>query len=261
MTQRSVPSSTAVLHDQVRPGWSAGVIHWLLGCPKPGKRLSVLDLGAGTGLGTRAMAHLGHNVTAVDTEDHMLAVLVAENGQLPHRIAGRISVVKGSAEQLPLQSSSFDAIVCLQAWHWVDQERAVYECNRVLAPDGTVGLAWHTWDRSSPWVQALAAIVEPDGTPPDQTSTAPHVFATRGSFERQNFPFNYELNVDQLIRLASSWSFVSQRPDRASVLAEIHRLGRWAASPDTGLLRFPHITAAYRLQKRGSSTSPGTAKS
>lgn len=261
MTQRSVTSSTAVLHDQVRPGWSGELIRWLLGSPEPGKCLSVLDLGAGTGISTRAIAHLGHNVTAVDTADHMLAVLITENDQLPYRVADRISVAKGSAEQLPLPDASFDAILCLQAWHWVNQERAVSECNRILSADGTVGLAWHTWDRSIPWVQALAAIVEPDGRSPDQTSTVPRVFATRGSFERRDFPFNYELNADQIVRLASSWSFVSQRPDRASVLAEIHGLGARAASPDTGLLRFPHITAAYRLQSTEAATGPGPDRS
>ncbi len=63
----TIPRHTATLHNDARPEWSEDVISWLLGSPALGHRLSVLDLGAGTGLGTRTIAALGHAVTAVDT--------------------------------------------------------------------------------------------------------------------------------------------------------------------------------------------------
>lgn len=249
----TVSSKSAVLHDGVRPVWSAEVISWLLGSPVPGHRLTVLDLGAGTGLGTRTIAALGHAVTAVDTAKDMLSVLRKVSEELPTGIADRITTASGSAERIPLGNESVDAIVCLQAWHWVDPDRATSECDRVLRKNGMMGLAWHTWDRTSELVKVLAAIVEPDGKPADQTRGVPEEFAGRGSFERKDFPFNYELSVDHLVQLASSWTFVAQRSDQGAVLAKIRRLGEQAESRDTGLIRFPHITAAFRLQQLSRS--------
>lgn len=246
----TVPRHTAAQHNDVRPAWSADVISWLLGSPVRERWLSVLDLGAGTGLGTRTIATLGHAVTAVDTSSDMLSVLNKVGEKLPPDVAARITAATGSAESIPLENQSVDAITCLQAWHWVDPARAISECDRVLRPNGTIGLAWHTWDRTSAWVQDLAAIVEPDGMPADQTRSVPADFAGRGAFERKEFPFNYELRVEQLVQLASSWAFVSRRAGHSAVLAEIRRMGEQAASPDTGLVSFPHITAAYRLQSR-----------
>lgn len=242
-------SHSAELHDDVRPTWSKEVISWLLGSPLTGQRLAVLDLGAGTGLGTRTIATLGHTVTAVDTSADMLAVLRKSCEELPPGVANRITTTRGSAERNPLGDQSVDAIVCLQAWHWVEAEQATNECDRVLTHNGMMGMAWHTWDRTSSWVQALAAIVEPDGTPADQTLSVPGEFVERGTFERKEFPFNHELTIEQLVHLASSWSFVAQRSDRNVVLAKVRELGEKAESLHTGPIRFPHITAAFRLKQ------------
>lgn len=244
-------SYRAMLHDGVRPGWSAEAVSWLLGSPLDDQRLTVLDLGAGTGLGTRAIAALGHAVIAVDTSAEMLSVLDKSCKDLPHGVADRITALRGTAERIPLGDNSVDAIVCLQAWHWVEPEQAIAECDRVLRPDGTLGMAWHTWDRTSEWVQELAAIVEPDGTAADQTLSVPEKFVERGTFERKEFHFHHELTVELLVQLASSWAFVAQRPDRNAILAKIRVLGERAASSDTGLVGFPHITVAFRLKRSG----------
>lgn len=45
---------------------------------------------------------------------------------------------------------------------------------------------------------------------------------------------------------------MTQRPDRAATLEKIRRLGEQTASPDTGIVSFPHITAAFRLQRSGT---------
>ncbi len=237
------------------------MLSWLLGTPAPGdqlavadqlapsEHLTVVDLGAGTGLGTRAIATLGHHVTAVDTDPDMLAALEAARTDLPPQIAGRITTAVGSAENIPLADKSADAIVCLQAWHWVDPEPATAECDRVLKHGGMTGMAWHTWDRSSAWVQALAAIVEPDGAPADQTRSIPTELVGRGGFERRDFPFSYELTVEKLVDLARSWQFVMQRPDHQAVLADIRRLAEQTTPPETGCVSFPHITAAFRLDR------------
>lgn len=209
----------AVLHDDIRPVWSSEVVSWLLGSPLTGDWLTVLDLGAGTGLGTRMIATLGHTVTTVDTSTDRLSVLRKVSEELPPEVGARITTARGSAELIPLAGGSVDAVTCLQAWQWVDPEPAILECDRVLKEDGLMGMAWRTWDRTDEWVRTLAAIVEPDGPSADQTRTVPGEFAGRGIFERMDFPFNYALSVDQLVQLASSWAFVAQRTDQRTVSA------------------------------------------
>lgn len=222
---------------------------WLLGSPLLDRKLKVLDLGAGTGLGTRAIATLGHYVTAVDTSEEMLSVLRKSCEQLLPATTSRITTALGSAESIPLDDRSVDAITCLQAWHWIDPERALPECDRVLRQGGMMSMAWHTWDRSSYWVKELAAIVEPSGIPPDQTRSVPREFMGRGGFERKDFRFSYDLSLDQLVDLTNSWAFVAQRSDQRTVLERIRLLGEQAMSPETGLVSFPHITAAFRLRR------------
>ncbi|WP_411802410.1 class I SAM-dependent methyltransferase, partial [Arthrobacter sp. LAPM80] len=92
----------AVVHDEVRPAWSAEVVSWLSGSPLSGHRLEVLELGAGTGLGTRTIATLGHAVSAVDTSANMLSVLRTSCQELHSEIANRITATRGSAERFPL---------------------------------------------------------------------------------------------------------------------------------------------------------------
>ena len=56
----------AAAYDAVRPGWPAETVAWMLGSPTSAAVCRVVDLGAGTGIGTRAIAALGHEVIAVE---------------------------------------------------------------------------------------------------------------------------------------------------------------------------------------------------
>ena len=115
----------AAPHNTVRPSWPKDVLSWLLGSPLPTTQLQVLDLGAGTGLGARSAAALGHTVIAVDSSEDMLSMLRQANKELPSSMSARIFTALGSAEHLPLEANSVDAILCLQAWHSVNTLRFV----------------------------------------------------------------------------------------------------------------------------------------
>ena len=56
----------AAAYDAVRPDWPAETVAWMLGSPTAATVYRVVDLGAGTGLGTRAIAAMGHDVLAVE---------------------------------------------------------------------------------------------------------------------------------------------------------------------------------------------------
>ena len=86
-------------------------------------------------------------MVAVDPIPEMLELLRAS---LPETRA-----LLGTAEEIPLEDNSVDAVLVAQAWHWVDPERAIPEVARVLRPGGRLGLVWNTRDERLGWVREL----------------------------------------------------------------------------------------------------------
>ena len=69
----------------------------------------------------------------------------------------RVEVLAGTAEEIPVDSSSFDVVIAQSAWHWVDESRAVPEVARVLRPGGRLSLVWTGPDRTVDWMRSLWA--------------------------------------------------------------------------------------------------------
>ncbi|HEV2835494.1 MAG TPA: class I SAM-dependent methyltransferase [Pyrinomonadaceae bacterium] len=110
----------------------AEVLH-LLG---PGNGKEILDLGAGNGIASYALAAHGWNVTALEPDESSevgagaIDLLVKDTG-LP------IKVVREFGERLPFADESFSAIHARQVLHHAhDLENMVKELARVLRPGG-----------------------------------------------------------------------------------------------------------------------------
>ena len=99
-------------YDRGRPGYPEPAIEWLLAS---GPR-RILDLGAGTGKLTEAIVDRAAAVVAVEPSEGMHRVLARK---LP-----TVTVLAGTAEEIPLPDASVDAVVVGQAWHWVDTQVA-----------------------------------------------------------------------------------------------------------------------------------------
>lgn len=98
-----------------------------------GKR--VLDIGAGTGFLSVALALRGAQVTSTDIAEQALAV-----GRHRARISGvadRIEFVAAAAEDLPFADQGFDAVAGIFALHHLDLARAGPTLRRLLRPGGT----------------------------------------------------------------------------------------------------------------------------
>jgi ubiquinone/menaquinone biosynthesis C-methylase UbiE len=97
--------------------------------PAAGRRL--LDVAAGTGNYSFALAELGWDVIALEPS----AVMLAQRNQHP-----RITWVAAVAEELPFRTGMFDAVVCVSAMHHLkDRARVFAEFARV-APGGPMVL-------------------------------------------------------------------------------------------------------------------------
>lgn len=116
-----------------------------------------VDLGAGTGRASLAMADLGWRVTAVEPGKPMLDVLrgrAADQGLL-------ISTVQASAEDSGLDHASADLVTAAQAFHWFDRDLAVREMARILKPGGGLALFWNVRDSErSPFLADYATVLQ-----------------------------------------------------------------------------------------------------
>ena len=98
-------------YDQYRPAYSSTVVQLLLEklgvAGEAGAR--ILDLAAGTGKFTEALAARDErfHIVAVEPHDGMRQVLADKN------LTG-VTVHAGKADQIPLEDASLDAVICAQ---------------------------------------------------------------------------------------------------------------------------------------------------
>ncbi|MCU1575844.1 MAG: methyltransferase [Leifsonia sp.] len=229
----------ADVYERARPEYPVEAVDWLL----PAGARTVLDLGAGTGKLTRALAARGLDVYAVDPSPRML-------DQLRAAIPGAI-VHEGTAEDIPLADASVDAVLVAQAWHWVDQDVSLPSVARVLKPGGTLGLVWNIRDETVPWVARLTEI-----THPAESET----FLENGTIQRDGFgeiesarfEWSSEFTRDELLNLVRSRSYfiTADEAEQTSILAGVN--GLLDTDPDLvgrDSWTMPYVTHAFRMRR------------
>ena len=103
--------------------------------PRPGMR--ILDLAAGTGTSSAAIAKHGAHVTAADFSDGML-----DEGRKRHAGNDLIDFVWADATNLPFEDDTFDAATISYGLRNVDRpKQALAEMRRVVKPGGCVVIA------------------------------------------------------------------------------------------------------------------------
>jgi ubiquinone/menaquinone biosynthesis C-methylase UbiE len=127
----------AAEYDDVRPEYAPEALDRAAEVLGLSSNSQVVDLAAGSGKLTRALAGLFAEVVAVEPNDEMRAVLTARSGG--------IEVLAGTAERIPLPDESADAVFVGDAFHWFDGDAAVAELERVLRTRGGVALLWNHW--------------------------------------------------------------------------------------------------------------------
>jgi SAM-dependent methyltransferase len=147
-------------YDRLRPQPGAEAVDWIV----PADCRTAVDVAAGTGLFTRALAQRVPQVYAVEPDDRMRAVLAARSpGVIP---------IAGTGEAIPLDDASVDALFVASARHWLDPDRAIPEIARVLRGGGRLGVLWTSRDRDIGWVRDLDR--RPDEPPWDGAAEFRH---------------------------------------------------------------------------------------
>ena len=128
----------------IRPRRSTGC------CPLTRKPCSTWVLAPASSL-ARSTAR-GLEVIAVDPRPKMLDQL---RDAVPEATVSRGHGRGHPARRMRASTRSSSA----QAWHWVDQDRALPSVARVLRPGGTLGLVWNIRDERVPWVARLTEVM------------------------------------------------------------------------------------------------------
>jgi len=232
-------------YERARPDWPKEAARWLV----PEGAELVVELGAGTGKLTRAIAALGARVVAVEPDPRMLAVLRARG----------LEGVDGSAEAIPFGDGLADAVVAGSSLHWFELAVALPEIHRVLRPDGRFGFGWNHRDDRHPTIARLGeAVYAAQARRPGlrwRSRDWPAELTRSGLFqdvERALFEHVHELPREALRDHLMSYSGVAglDEDERRPLLAEVARIldSDESVSAD-GRLRLPFVVTAYRATR------------
>ncbi|MGW4498623.1 class I SAM-dependent methyltransferase [Micromonospora sp. NPDC004336] len=230
-------------YDRFRPRYPEAAVRWALaGMAVPAR---VVDLGAGTGILTRGVLALGHEVVPVEPDAAMRAQLeVATPGT---------TALAGSAEAVPLPDGTVDAVVAGQAYHWFDRERAHPEIARLLRSGGTFAPIWNTRDERVEWVAELSRIAH-------LGDNAGSVVEKYGDFgpafeptELGEFAHTTTLTPDGVVAMLHTRSYwlTASADERDRIDRELGRL--FASHPDLAgreSVELPYRTFVLRARRR-----------
>jgi SAM-dependent methyltransferase len=198
---------------------------------------TVLDLGAGTGKLTRVLARRFAHVIAVEPLDNMRAIL--------ERVVPDAEAYPGSAEAIPLEDASVDAVFVAQAFHWFATDGAVAEIARVLRPGGVFADVYNDGIEPSPLPTAYqkridAIFAQPRSGAEDDERIA---VIERGPFTTMRIVTSPHAQVqdrDAVLRFMRSISYIAKLPEdeRESTMSELGAL-----LPE-GEYRFPMLATA-----------------
>jgi len=223
-------------------------IEWLL----PPNCEHALDLGAGTGLLTRALTGKVAHLIAVEPDARMLVVLTARSPT--------VDAVEGRGEAIPLPDASQDAVLVSSAWHWMHPERATAEVARVLRDRGRFGVVWTSRDRSIDWIRELERLRLSTERYPDDSEVSARTRHLRevllpdnslfDHVETASFRFATSMSVDDMVQMLATYSGVimASAEERAAGLARTRAaLGRWF--PNQGEISVPMRAACWRADR------------
>jgi SAM-dependent methyltransferase len=233
-------------YDRLRPGYPDAVLDAMLApldqlAPQdqPAPPLRAIDLGAGTGKLSSALAERGLEVTAVDTSEAMLEVARARGGSLA---GGSLSTHLARAEETGLPRASAELVTVAQAWHWFEAEEASAEVARLLAPGGVLALVWNMLDVTIPWVHRLSRIMHAGDI--HREDFAPTVGPELELIAREVHGWEDPMPTQDVIDLARTRSYVITAPEqrRQKVLSNLD----WYLHDHLGHARGATVGVPYR---------------
>jgi ubiquinone/menaquinone biosynthesis C-methylase UbiE len=120
----------AAIYDENRPRPPEAVLDVLTHVAQTPRPRLVVDLGAGTGLSTRAWAARADRVVGVEANPAMVARARSTTD------APNVRFVEAFASDTGLSAGEADVVTCAQSFHWMEPQAVLAEAARVLRPGG-----------------------------------------------------------------------------------------------------------------------------
>jgi len=223
----------ASLYDQYRPRYPAQAFDAILDGLGDPKALDAIDVGAGTGVSTRALERRG-----------VRSVVALEPNKDMREAAGAVGAKSwdATAEHTLLPDESFDLVLCAQSFHWFHKDLALAEFRRLLRPSGRLALLVNMRDAAHIVAREYRALMrEFAGDIPEQGR-----MAYEAPFERswlftgaRCIRFRYGERVDEESFLGSARSvtyFPREEEPRERLTALLRKLFARYASSDGRIL-------------------------
>jgi SAM-dependent methyltransferase len=120
----------AAAYDRYRPAPPPDLLRILTLLAQAARPRLVVDVGAGTGLSTRAWVGLAERVIGIEANPAMIAqASLATRGSL-------VGYVAAFAQRTGLASGGADVVTCAQAFHWMEPAPVLAEAARILRTGG-----------------------------------------------------------------------------------------------------------------------------
>ncbi len=196
-----------------RPSYPVAAVDAAIAGLEAPPSLVVADLGAGTGISSRAIAARGPRVLAIEPNAAMRGASQPDP---------RIEWIDGTAEHTTLEDDTVDAATAFQAWHWVDFAAATAEVRRIVRPGGCLAIVYNERDERDAFTAAYGDIVREyavDRTEPRRTAALEHALSIDpAATRRSDFSNTHTLDRTGLHERANSTSYLPQSGPDAETL-------------------------------------------
>lgn len=226
-----------------RPTYPPAAIDAVLAGLGPASALTVVDVGAGTGISARLFVERGARVIALEPNPEMREAARASG----------LDVRDASAERTELPDRSADVVSAFQAFHWFATAAAVREFARLLRPGGRVALVWNVRDDADAFTRAYGAIADLDSAAAQRAGSAAEdpdvvdLFRDRGFADVRTLTFAnaQRLDVEALIGRARSASYVPREgPEHDAIVRGLRELHARFADGE-GFVRLAYSTNVH----------------
>jgi len=249
------------LYDRARPSYQPLALSHIRSAVKTAPPINVVEIGAGTGIFTRAFiahpewASAFKELKAIEPSEGMREVF----SKTVSDEQGRVSIAEGTFQETHIEDGWADLVVVAQAFHWCpDFGRASEEFGRILKPGGVLALIWNLEDRQTArWVAQVRDRVErhEQGSPQFRLGLWRQAFDTaeyQKVFEppqEQRWSAPLPATLDIVVDRACSKSYMAILPDDEKVkvredLAAIVKKGDdkvWINESE-GVFEYPYST-------------------
>jgi len=234
-----------------RPSYPAEAIDFLIHRLALSNRSLLVDVGSGTGISARLFAQRGIPVIGIEPNDEMRAKAELE----PPAHGCPVPIYqRGTAEATGLSDGCADVVLCAQAFHWFEADRALAEFQRLLKPPGWVVLLWNERDESDTFtreygdiLRSVALLVREEKR---RQSVGRALWHTPLFVDAQEVHFTNEqvLDEDGLIGRAFSVSYLPREgPERVAIENRLRDL--FARGQQDGQVRLKYRTTSQMARR------------